>query len=334
MKTTSLIIALAISLLLATLWEFHWCAEEYIPYVDDNKDLWASWRRKVPELKPNQVLIVGSSRAHFDLDIYEWEKQTGSRPMMLARVGTSPGPIIKDLAENTDFNGILLVGVAPDLFFEPPNKGGWRRLDERIDYFYKQTYAQRLNQFVFQKIDPNFSYINDHLQLKGLMEWLPLPQRDSVKPYLFWPDMSVNDANRNLSMRPSMETDTAMQNAYKFIWGSWGWPKLDTSKVDTVLNLYAGWVKTIEDRGGRIIFIRAPSSGKYLEVETEAYPREIYWDELLRRTNCTGIHFTDYTQLSGYDCPEWSHLLAKDAQTYTRDLCKILMDNDLIEPVD
>ena len=324
MKKQVLVVAVVLAVILASLWELNWRFAGFRPYHDDDKDLWALWRRQVPEIKADQVLIIGSSRAHFDIDIYEWQNLTGSRPLMLARVGTSPGPLLKDLAENTDFKSLVFVGVAPDLFFGTEKEGGWRRLQERVEYAKKETYAQRLNQAIFMQIDPHFAYINENLQLKGLVEWLPIPQRDSIKAPMYWPDMSVCDANRNLKMIPEMETDTVMQNQYKKIWASWGWEKPDSTKRDTVINNYATWTRAIEARGGSVIFFRAPVTGVYRDYENEAFPREKYWDVLLKRTGCQGVHFEDYPQLNTFVCPEWSHLLAKDATLYTREFVKIL----------
>jgi len=327
MRKTTFLIAVITAILLSIIWELNWRNNGYKAYHEDNDDLWAIWRRTVPALQKNDIIIVGSSRAYFDINTEIWEKEHGVRPVMLASVGTSPGPIIEDLATNTNYNGTLFISVAPDLFFGPPESGGWQRLRDRIKYFEKQTYAQRLNQFVYMKIDPHFSFINPHLKFKTLVDWIPITQRDSVRPPLIWPDMSVNDKYRNLSMVPEMEYDTAMQNAMKNIWDGFGWSEPDSTKIDTVIGLYVNWITKIKNNGGNVIFIRPPSSGKYIEHEHEFYPREKYWNVLLEQTNCTGYHFEDYEELKIFICPEWSHLLPQDADVYTFELLEILKED-------
>ena len=37
---------------------------------------------------------------------------------MLSNDGTTPAPVFKDLVENTDYAGTILIGVSPDLFFD------------------------------------------------------------------------------------------------------------------------------------------------------------------------------------------------------------------------
>ena len=306
------------------MWEMYWRDQGFRPYHDPNDDLWSLWRREVANMEDDDVLLIGSSRTHFDLDIYVWEELTGNRPITLASGGMSPGPVLKDLAENTDFKSTLIIGIAPDLFFDLPGQGGWNRPQDRLDYFKKQTYAQRLNQAVFMQIDPHFAYINKGLLLKGLIDYVPFPPRDSVRPPMIWPDMTVSDENWDLKMIPEMATDTVMQNAYKHIWASFGWNKPDSTKTDTAIAMYVGWVQKIKARGGKVIFMRAPSTGTYRSYEAEAYPRAKFWDRLLLETNCPGIHFEDYPALQGFDCPEWSHLLPDDAKVYTKEFVTIL----------
>jgi hypothetical protein len=326
--------ALLISVVLLFCWEAFWRGKGFRPYHDDSQDLWSVWRREVPDVHPQDVLILGSSRALFDINLDVWQDELGKKPIMLAGAGKSPGPYLKDLAENTSFSGTLIIGVAPDLFFDLPSSGGWKRAQGWLDYYYDETYAQRLNQAIFMSVDPHFAYINDNLKLKGLVHRLPMPARDSVRPELIWPDMKVMDANRNLQMIPEMAYDTVMQNAYKRIWKGSGWPETDTAAADTIINMYADWAKTLKERGANIIFLRAPSSGEYLEYETKAFPRSDYWDRLIEETGCHGIHFQDYVGLDGYDCPEWSHLLPEDAKIFTKAFIEVLKEEDLIKPTE
>jgi hypothetical protein len=71
------------------------------------------------------------------------------------------------------------------------------------------------------------------------------------------------------------------------------------------------------------VFIRFPSTDKFLDLERDYRPRELYWDRLLKETGAPGIHFEDHAELSGFDCPEWSHLTRSDAVLFTHGLAKI-----------
>jgi hypothetical protein len=73
-----------------------------------------------------------------------------------------------------------------------------------------------------------------------------------------------------------------------------------------------------------LLFVRTPSSGKYLEAEKFNYPRGEYWDSLLAFTNCKGIYFEDFPEIASFVCPEWSHLVPADGVMYTKALINIL----------
>ena len=86
------------------------------------------------------------------------------------------------------------------------------------------------------------------------------------------------------------------------------------------------YVDRIRERGGKVIFMRTPSSGPMLELEEKKYPRSQYWDALLSHTQAGGIHFKDDPITAGMICPEWSHLSPKDVMIYTRQLVKTLKE--------
>ena len=82
-------------------------------------------------------------------------------------------------------------------------------------------------------------------------------------------------------------------------------------------------VERIRARGGRVVFVRFPSTGPLRELELEMWPREAYWDRLIRETGAPGIHFEDHSELMEFECPEWSHLTRSDAVSFTRRLAAI-----------
>ncbi|MCE9500094.1 MAG: hypothetical protein K8R21_06305, partial [Leptospira sp.] len=80
----------------------------------------------------------------------------------------------------------------------------------------------------------------------------------------------------------------------------------------------------------RVIFVNHPSSGELLKLEKRLTPRKLFWDRLIAETGATGIHFEDYSGLSNFDCPEWSHLSAGDSIIYTERLMDILKKRGLL----
>ena len=79
-------------------------------------------------------------------------------------------------------------------------------------------------------------------------------------------------------------------------------------------------IEKIRDRGGKIVFIRFPHSGGLKELEDKIMPRQQSWDPLLQMTKAPGIYYSDYPELSGFNCPEWSHLSAGDSVEFSKRL--------------
>jgi len=85
-------------------------------------------------------------------------------------------------------------------------------------------------------------------------------------------------------------------------------------------------VEKIRSRGGRIVFVRFPHTGEMKELEDRVTPREKTWDPLLKMTGAPGIYYSDFPDLSGFNCPEWSHLSADDSVEFSRRLVPHLRD--------
>lgn len=323
-------------------WEWHWRNEGYHSTPDSTKHLWAVQRGKVKGLGADDVIVIGSSRVLFDIQIYEWEDVTGRRPLQLAMPGATPMPVLEDLATKTDFAGTVIVGVTPGLFFQSvPGRGSWDRPAANVEHYYKRTYAQRFNHWLGMPLQKAFSFLqNDdlgfynELDLETIIQRIPFEGRVEVDaPF---PMFRFEDKNRNVTMWDRVTRDTAYAAMIKYIWQGGGTPRTppDSAKLaeskETVLKLAADYVSMIQQRGGQVIFVRCPSTGWYLESEESQMPRSQFWDVLLARTGAPGYTFEDYEFMQGYDLPEWSHMATPDARVFTRALVQQMVRDGLI----
>jgi hypothetical protein len=126
--------------------------------------------------------------------------------------------------------------------------------------------------------------------------------------------------------------DTSMQRQVTDLWTRWGALDKHHGVTGDTLQKIFDEVKTsvgkIKARGGKVIFVRTPSSGGYWDNEPIQHPRAEYFDKLLSTTGCMGIHFKDYPLMKDMICPEWSHLKKSDAVLYTQELIKALQQNN------
>ncbi|MGB5007283.1 MAG: hypothetical protein WBO39_10125 [Ferruginibacter sp.] len=115
---------LALVLVIAALlcWELYVRSRGFDTAFDDNTALWSDKRKMVYEPADKSTVFIGSSRIKFDLDIPTWEQITGDHAIQLACVGSSPVPVLEDLANDKQFAGKLVIDVTEGLFFSkaPP----------------------------------------------------------------------------------------------------------------------------------------------------------------------------------------------------------------------
>lgn len=296
---------------------------------DDGAALWSGSRAKVYRQANEQVVFIGSSRIKYDLDIPTWNENTGLEAVQLACVGSSPRPMLEDLANDANFKGRLIIDVTEPLFFsdapffvKTPN--------ENIKYFHDRTYAQKASFHLNNLLESNLVFLDkDNYSMNAQLDALGLPNRPGVFQMPIFPrDFGRTTADRQTYMTDPFVADANQVNAVRGIWkflmdGPKGPPMTDP-QIAVIIQSVKKCTDKIKARGGEVIFVRTPSSGPFLMGEIKGFPRERYWDKLLTVTDCEGIHFQDYPSTANFQCPEFSHLSLSDAKLYTVQFVKIL----------
>lgn len=327
----TLLIALTISMIWLVSWETYWRSQGKRPNLDDNKDLWAVQRAKVDKATDNDVILTGSSRVLFDIQLNEWEEETGARPIQLAAAGATPLPIFSEIVNNTNFNGTVIVGVTPPLFFSTtfPKADPWERAQSKVDHYYKRTYAQRFNHALSIPLEQNLALIStteeiwsNNIDLKSLLNNIKIGNRipEGMPPFN---EFNKTAIDRNTEMTERTVNDTAYANTIKRVWGYFGKTAPPPDKKATI-SFFIKDAEKFKARGGNLILLRCPSTGGFRMGENMGMPREQFWDELVAKTQIPSYHFEDYEQFKSLDCPEWSHLSAKDARFFTTELIKTM----------
>jgi hypothetical protein len=334
----SIIIAFALSIICVSVWELYWRSQGYYPDFDNDDALWANQRDRVNTASKDDIILIGSSRIHFDVQLDIWEENTGIRPIQLAHPGSSPIPVFNDLANKTDFHGTIVVGVTPGLFFSGTTTDvrPYRSSNNKVEYFYNQTYAQRLNHKLSIPFQKYFAFISDAdgisgIKLKAVLNKISIGNRieEGFPPFPKFADISFD---RNLRMIEKTVIDTSFANMIKKVWSYKSTDTTPPKHIDKkgVMQLFKKDAKTFMDRGGKLILLRCPSTGYYERKETNFYKKEAFWDSLLIVTGAKGYHFIDYEQLNKLDCPEWSHLSGEDADYFTNEITKIMINDQTI----
>jgi hypothetical protein len=324
------IAAMVMAALLLAGWELYWRAHGASPGYRNSDGAWAAQRARIDNGEGAKTVLIGSSRILFDVQLPVWQRLTGERPIQLAIEGTSPLPVLEDLAADRNFTGRLLVGVAPDVFFS-----GFAYRGGVVPYYHRQTPSQRSGHWLSQHLlEPLLAFYDPDFALDTVVQRQAWPRRPGLPAHRpVRKLMVVQDTDRNSHMWRKVETDPAYRALMRSIWDErhsgppppgMATPAQLQQTIDAQIDRTAKAVATLRARGVRVLFVRPPSNGHYYAFEQKVFPRQRTWDVLLQRTGAPGIHFEDYPQLQGYEQPEWSHLSASEATRFTAALIPIV----------
>jgi hypothetical protein len=327
---------LAVSLVTAATtaaWEFHARAAGYRPTLNDTPDLWAEARGRV---KPDSLVLIGTSRMLFDMDLDVLQQGLGRRPVQLAVVGSSPFPILADLAADESFHGTVLLDVVPAMYFAPAGSPPMEASQKALRRYHTWNHAQRWSHQLALRLEEQVAFVRqEDLTLAKLLEELPIPNRAGA---LVGPKMPPYFYSLDRERRARMVPEAAALGSPLQQRVAQGWlPLFSLPPPPTFIPLEAfqqmmaqslearfrdtaQHIARIKARGGHVVLLRMPVTGPLVAREEQLAPRAATWDRLVRENGVPAIHFQEHAELSAFDCPEWSHLSAEDSVEFTRRL--------------
>jgi len=315
-------------------WEAYWRAWDPTPGYRNSAGAWAQQRARIDAGEGDATVLVGTSRLLFDVQLPVWERLAGERPIQLALEGTSPLPILEDLAADPDFTGRAVVDATPDLFFS-----GYAYRGAVVKHYHERGPSQRIGHWLSgHLLESRFAFYEPDFALPTVLRRQAWPLRPGMTPDTRVRKLMVMPGpDRNTHLWSRVESDPAYRALARSIWaerfgarpnGRIGVddPAKKQAAIDAQIARALKAVKQLQARGVRIVFVRPPSAGRYYAFEQSQMPRAQTWDLLLARTGLPGIHFEDYPGMQGLDLPEWSHLSRVDAERYTAALVPLLQD--------
>jgi hypothetical protein len=293
--------------------------------LDDDKSSWAVERRKIEAGKHDGVVIVGGSRILFDTNLDVWEEMTGRRPVQLALAGMSGQPFLRDIADNSDFDGLVLIDVTPEQFFrEGPGNPAFEGV---LDYWEDEGPARRAGHRIGQFLSRRLAFLENQYTLTTLVDQLDIPNRGKIAgPWLRPWKLAETYADRQTVLWREIEEIEGLREHAIRVWVGRDRPPTDEAVIARVCADVHDSVASIRARGGEVVFIRPPSAGAYYAREQRNVPRATSWERLLREAGVFGIHFEDYPSMQGLELPELSHLSRESAARYTRAYVAVLRE--------
>ncbi|MDO3385256.1 hypothetical protein QWI17_05315 [Gilvimarinus sp. SDUM040013] len=318
--TLSLLVALALCLTA----EYYWREQGYTPRILDSAMLWSLERSKATT--GNSLVFVGASRTQFGIHPPTVKKLLPHyQPIMLAVNGMYPLSTLRNLAEDPQFNGTVLLDVDARGMI----KDFWWMQQPYVDYYEHQFtpnwYIHRLFLNVWQKhtvISRDAMSITETIARTldtGRMPWKPNYELKSSRAgHLIFTEESAKRLAKNfgdqleqfLEDHPPPPADQWLQE----------------------LNLLAQWIETIENRGGKVILYEPPVSGRQKSLAESFLPKEQYWDQLISTYHLTAINYQEEPTLQAFEQPDESHVKGDSRDEYTAALIQLMIDKGLVEP--
>lgn len=322
-----------LSLAATVAWEFHARTNGYAPSLNDTPDLWAEQRAKV---QPDSLVLAGTSRMLFNADLDVLEAAFGRRPVQLALAGSSPYPVLADLAADENFRGTLILDIVPGMFLAPPGSPpmevAQKALKRRDEWNLSQQWGHRLGMLLEERI----AFLKqEDLALKQLLKQLPIPDRanahigPALPPYFY----TVDRDRRGRMIEQAAIIGSPLQQRVAHGWlplftlppppsfipadkfGEMLGRAIEQRFKDTTVQ-----IDRLRARGVKVVFVRMPVSGPLVDKEAAIVPLAAGWGRLVRENGVPAINFEDYPELRSFELPEWSHLSAPDSVEFTKRL--------------
>jgi hypothetical protein len=281
--------------------------------IDDSPQAWGEARRAADHAP---VAIVGDSRILFDTDQARFQQLTGVRPAQVAHVGTNSRTLLEHFANDPNFHGLLLVGMADIIYFGRPGIGLAATAVHNYDKNDKPSQLTGL--WIDRWLQHYLAFMDSDYRLS---RWAPRFDNGWRKG----PDSPYDDVwkisevfpGRQYFMWDRIETDPYLRAHARYAWHGFKRPPIPRPLADRVIARSAEAVRRIRARGGDVIFIRPPSAPQLRVNEDKSIPRKLGWDRLLVGAKAQGIHADDLRQAQNLVLPEWSHLSRKCATVFT-----------------
>ena len=317
-------IALMLAAAAAAAFEDWLRAHDYWPTIQDDKDLWSMQMDRL-DAHGDAVALLGASRIQYAVDPVLVQEFTGRPTMMLAVNGAYPLAALRALAEDPGFHGIAIVGIDS----RGLSRRHWDMQRPWFDHYRNRwSLARRIHRMLLTPLQQHLVFIRSPFAVVQIVRrWLAgygPPINDYV---VMRPDrLGLLDYRRTNVAAIRERRIADLRDYYRD-----NVPDPPQAWL-AALEEVSAWVRTIEARGGRVVFFREPAAGEHLAIDEAHYPRERYWDAYARVAPMVMIDFRDEPAFASIPLPDTSHIDGRDVPRFTSVLLGVLARRGVIAP--
>ncbi|MDX1381591.1 MAG: hypothetical protein R3233_10740 [Xanthomonadales bacterium] len=312
--TLAIVAVLAVALL--ALAEWGWRARGFEPTRVNDADLWSVQRRAARGA--DAWMLLGASRMQLGFHRPTFEaRYPACRLANLTVNGHYPLAALRDLADDPAVSGTVLVSSDARSF-----RAVHRDMQQaQVDHYHGVFSPERhLNRLLANAAQSRLVVANpEHNWVQALRRWLggevPVHGRYTVVE----PDGLVAADYTGVDTQALVDHwERGLEDYYAQV------PPESPREWLEAARVVVPWVEAIEARGGRVVFVRLPTSGPHWRIDEREYPRSAYWDQLETRLGLDTLHFKDVPALDALDLPDSSHVDQRDRGRLTSALLDAL----------
>lgn len=286
-----------------------------MPNLVDDESLWSIQRMKVDAMGPDDIVLLGASRMGTDLD-----KTTlaagfpGRKIVNLAISGKQTSlPVFADMVRKSPFAGIVLIDETE--YTLPRGDDQQSFVDSyRRDF----TFDRRINRTIETWLQERLVCVGFGQSSTKLLLSLLVRRRVPARAY------ALLDADRFIRshfdwIRPDLLADIRRKKMIP--------PSSTAGPEESRSTAIARWkplVDAFRERGGRVVFIRLPVGAQRWQLENVDGRAASSWNDVMNGLDVPSIHCDLDEELGRVECPDASHLDAKDISAFTTALIRRL----------
>ncbi|NWG47418.1 MAG: hypothetical protein HXY25_12865 [Alphaproteobacteria bacterium] len=298
---------------------------------DDTPARWARVRAELArDDDPRSIAILGASRIQAGLSHDELRAAAGDVAIHnLAWAGRAPYAALADIAERSEFRGLVIVSLLPHWIV--PGHG--REEQEGLVAYYHErwNWAEAIDAAIADAISACFVLADSHYKLRRIVRHLiaigrPFNMPDSL--------ITTRDREQRIDFARigvAYSRDILLRSARRLA------ARANPPDAAEWLRLVAELqthIAAIEARGGRVVLVRMPSGGEILKIEEALFPRDRYWDVMAASVSATSVHFEDVPGLLATIPVDGSHIDQRDKAAFARAFAAALQAEGLLSPAD
>ncbi len=284
--------------------EFVFRARGMTPQFQETPRHWAYWRAQAND-DPDVLVLAGSSRFALGIAPEAVERHLPERVevIQLALPGGSPLPVVRQLAEDEDFVGSVLVEAYPRNLFTD-EQTTVRPVLEYVQFYERRSAIEEIEALMRAALQGSFVVARPEFRptlfLVNLLGKGELPSEGNTRMHFDrWTaaDYSKGDHTRD----------------------DWHIAESTISSPEAIEARFAALrrdVDKIRARGGNVVFFRMISSKNVREEERKTLPREEYWDRYSDQLGAPALHFEDFPEMREFVALDGSHLDRRHVEAF------------------